>query len=42
MLRKKVASKKNIIFKKMGLKIGNPKFNLFFENNIYKIEFRGN
>ena len=37
MLRKKVASKKNIIFKKIGLKIRNPKFNLFSKITFIKL-----
>ena len=37
MYRKCVATDKSIIFKKMSLKFRNPKFNIFLQNNIYKI-----
>ena len=34
MYRKSAAAKKSIIFKEMGLRFRNPKFNIFLRNNI--------
>ena len=44
--RKSVATKKSIIFKKMGLKFHNPKFNFFAKKHLFCLyanflDFRG-
>ena len=41
-MHRSVATKKCTIFKKIGLKFRNPKFNIFLQDNIYKMPTRWN